>query len=186
MDCSSNVNRPLPFHIDLNETPLPSPREIERGLFLEPPEPSRVKRGLAESDSVVTLSQRNVRVCSSCQSGSSRRRDQQEEWKCFRCVLGNSSRGSGAGARGGGGEVEMLDMNASRLLDMNASPLLDMNASPPRESEGEGLFHFVDLNKDLPVAGRQVEQNHGAKYEFYFFIYPFFPVLSINANSGLF
>lgn len=168
MDCSSNLNRALPFHIDLNETPLPSPREIERGLFLEHPESSsRVK-------SVVTPpSQTNVRVCSSCEISSNWKKDEQkEEWKCFKCVLSGRRRSSddgssGAGGRGGGSEVV-------ELLDMNSSPPLDMNVSPPSEPEGEGVFQFVDLNEDLPVAGREVEQNNGAKYEFYFFIYPFF------------
>ncbi|XP_049405556.1 methyl-CpG-binding domain-containing protein 9 isoform X2 [Solanum stenotomum] len=159
MDCSSNLNRALPFHIDLNETPLPSPREIERGLFLEHPESSRGK-------SVVTPpSQTNVRVCSSCEIGSSWRKDEQkEEWKCFKCVLSGRRRSSddgssGAGGRGGAGGSEVVE------LDMNSSPPLDMNVSPPRESEGEGLFQFVDLNEDLPVAGREVEQNHGAKVQ---------------------
>ncbi|XP_049360081.1 methyl-CpG-binding domain-containing protein 9 [Solanum verrucosum] len=159
MDCSSNLNRALPFHIDLNETPLPSPREIERGLFLEHSESSRGK-------SVVTPpSQTNVRVCSSCEIGSSWRKDEQkEEWKCFKCVLSGRRRSSddgssGAGGRGGAGGSEVVE------LDMNSSPPLDMNVSPPRESEGEGLFQFVDLNEDLPVAGREVEQNHGAKVQ---------------------
>lgn len=168
MDCSSNLNRALSFHIDLNETPLPSPREIERGLFIEHPESSRAKSVLTPP------SQTNVRVCSSCEIGSSWRKDEQkEEWKCFKCVLSGRRRSSddgssGAGGRGGAGGSEVVE------LDMNSSPPLDMNVSPPREPEGEGLFQFVDLNEDLPVAGRELEQNHGAKYEFYFFIYPFF------------
>ncbi|XP_015076296.1 methyl-CpG-binding domain-containing protein 9 isoform X2 [Solanum pennellii] len=159
MDCSSNLNRALSFHIDLNETPLPSPREIERGLFIEHPESSRAKSVLTPP------SQTNVRVCSSCEIGSSWRKDEQkEEWKCFKCVLSGRRRSSddgssGAGGRGGAGGSEVVE------LDMNSSPPLDMNVSPPREPEGEGLFQFVDLNEDLPVAGRELEQNHGAKVQ---------------------
>ncbi|XP_009762755.1 methyl-CpG-binding domain-containing protein 9 [Nicotiana sylvestris] len=152
MDVNS---RALPFHIDLNEAPLPSPRETERGPFLEYPEPARVKKEPVEPG------QRNVvRVCSSCELGSSRRssRDdhQEEEWKCFKCLLGNSSGGGervrdGGGSRGGGG---------------SGVGLLDINASPPREPEGERERVFVDLNEDLVVAGREVEeQNHGAKVQ---------------------
>ncbi|OIS95825.1 hypothetical protein A4A49_21137 [Nicotiana attenuata] len=164
MDVNS---RALPFHIDLNEAPLPSPRETERGPFLEYPEPARVKKEPVEPG------QRNVvRVCSSCELGSSRRssRDdhQEEEWKCFKCLLGNSSGGGGERVRDGGG---------SRGGGGSGVGLLDINASPPREPEGERERVFVDLNEDLAVAGREVEeQNHGAKYEFYFFIYPFFSV----------
>ncbi|CAN4123958.1 unnamed protein product [Withania somnifera] len=139
MDCSSR-----PFHIDLNETPLPSPREIE----------------VISLDSVVPLSQKNDRVCSSCEFGSSCNKDQ--EWKCFKCLLGGRRRddvgGSGNDAAGRGGEVEMLDMNVV--------PALDMNVVPPMEPEGERMFQFVDLNEDLPVAGgRELEQNHRAKVQ---------------------
>lgn len=156
------------FYIDLNETPP---------LSSSPREQQQQDESL---NSLVALShhQKNVRVCSSCEFVSrkeeveeNQHQQQKEEWKCFRCVLGCPSRPRGrddggsssskGGSGGGGGDVEMLDMNVV--------PPLDMNVSPPREGEGEGLFHFVDLNKDLPV----VEENHKAKYEFYFFIYPF-------------
>lgn len=174
MDCSSNLNRVLPFHIDLNESPpLPSPREFERGLFSEQPESSSGVKSV-----VTPPSRSNVRVCSSCEAGSSWTKDQQkEEWKCFKCVLGGSRSRDGGGRCGGREVVELLDRNVSgevEMLDMNSVPPLDMNSLPPQEPEGEGMFHFVDLNENLPVAGREVEQNHGAKYEFYFFIYPFF------------
>ncbi|PHU02823.1 hypothetical protein BC332_28074 [Capsicum chinense] len=148
------------FYIDLNETPP---------LSSSPREQQQQDESL---NSLVALShhQKNVRVCSSCEFVSrkeeveeNQHQQQKEEWKCFRCVLGCPSRPRGrddggsssskGGSGGGGGDVEMLDMNVV--------PPLDMNVSPPREGEGEGLFHFVDLNKDLPV----VEENHKAKVQ---------------------
>ncbi|KAJ8569810.1 hypothetical protein K7X08_006387 [Anisodus acutangulus] len=138
MDFSSNVNhhhhhrKPLPFHIDLNETPLPSPRETGPGPFLEHQEPTRVKKESVQ----------NVRVCSSCQSGSGRMEPGQEEWKCFKCVLRGSG-GGGSGGVSGGGVVEMLDLN--------------------EELPGE-LGEGVDLNEELPVREVVDQQNHGAKF----------------------
>ncbi|XP_073306881.1 methyl-CpG-binding domain-containing protein 9 isoform X1 [Primulina huaijiensis] len=92
-DVNSNVGvaKPMAFLIDLNETPIISPRERDD----------------------------NVSVCSVCgrevaAGRSGAKKDEQREWKCFRCLLQNDGAGGGGGAGAG----------------------FDINASPPREAEG--------------------------------------------------
>ncbi|KAK6160188.1 hypothetical protein DH2020_003569 [Rehmannia glutinosa] len=84
--------------IDLNETPIPSPRE-------------------AVDDAVVGTA--SVSICTVCRKGIpvgripyEATKEQRQEFKCFRCLL--KSEGSrSSGAAGGGVEVGRFDINAS-------------------------------------------------------------------------
>ncbi|KAI3467513.1 hypothetical protein Pfo_024176 [Paulownia fortunei] len=95
----------MAFPIDLNETPISSPRE-------------------AVDDTAVGSA--SVSVCAVCRKGVPVGRvpdkatgEQRLENKCFRCLLKNDGAGSSSSGGGGGGEVGRFDINAP----------------PPREAE---------------------------------------------------
>lgn len=133
--------RSVPLEIDLNETPLPSPREAFAGDSCFPAEPT------------------DGGSCSELRCGSCCRVLQvnflgQRERKCFECA---SRHGCESLRSGGVG-------------------LLDMNASPPRELDGDEEEGVIFLGETL---GRQAmqhdrKQNNGGKYEYFFFIFPFY------------
>lgn len=87
----------MAFFIDLNETPITSPREAEVG-------PSG-----------------GILVCAICKKGvpgGRRNGPASEEWKCFRCLLkSGGSGGSGCGSSSGMG---LLDINASPPREVDA------------------------------------------------------------------
>ncbi|KAL2559750.1 Methyl-CpG-binding domain-containing protein 9 [Forsythia ovata] len=87
----------MAFFIDLNETPISSPREADVG-------PSG-----------------GILVCAVCKKGvpgGRRNGPASEEWKCFRCLL--KTGGNGGGEGGGGGGVGFLDINASPPREVEA------------------------------------------------------------------
>ncbi|XP_071685703.1 methyl-CpG-binding domain-containing protein 9 isoform X2 [Rutidosis leptorrhynchoides] len=125
--------RSVTFEIDLNEAPLPSPREFISG-----------GGGFHRCGTCGEVEGAMV-VCGDC----GRRfhveclgvREEQRVWKCFDCLIEcrSSKRvrraAADAGSSGGGG---------------GGSGLFDMNASPPREADGvdEGFF----VNSELVLA----------------------------------
>ncbi|XAR65059.1 Histone acetyltransferase [Bertholletia excelsa] len=116
--------RLLPFEIDLNETPLSSPREVVAADEAE----SAAKDGGSSGEVVACCGKATNKVdgdvlaCCGCRRGFHMKclgikEDQKSrEWKCFRCLLSNGS-----------------DKLQGRV------GLLDINASPPREVDGESF-----------------------------------------------
>uniref|UniRef100_A0A5B6ZUU5 Putative methyl-CpG-binding domain-containing protein 9 n=1 Tax=Davidia involucrata TaxID=16924 RepID=A0A5B6ZUU5_DAVIN len=141
-------SRSLPFEIDLNETPLCSPRETLAAADFAP---ETTKNGVfsGEVRRIVCGScgkpaaevEGDMLVCSECERGfhmrclGTKEHQKPREWKCFKCLLSNGSER----LRGGVG-------------------LLDINASPPREAEGEGFFGDSQ-NSEHGVLARVAEQN---------------------------
>ncbi|XP_023771165.1 methyl-CpG-binding domain-containing protein 9 [Lactuca sativa] len=120
--------RSVAFEIDLNEAPLPSPREIVGGGVFAA-EHRCGSCGELEGAMV---------ICGDC----GRRfhveclgvREEQREWKCFECLIEcRSGRRISLTAGGGCG-----------------SGLFDMNSSPPKEADGVEEDYFV--NSELVLA----------------------------------
>ncbi|KZV43850.1 methyl-CpG-binding domain-containing protein 9 [Dorcoceras hygrometricum] len=109
-DLNSNVgvSKPMAFLIDLNETPIVSPRERDGTVSIC----SVCGREVAAGKTGVT-------------------KDEQWDWKCFRCLLQNGGASSSGGAGAG----------------------LDINASPPRETEGDHPAHRLGGGREFRVGG---------------------------------
>lgn len=163
---SSSANRALPFHIDLNEIPLSSPREADDDdvVLVDPPPRAAVQAQNVEPRLAVVRGSENVTVlCSVCER---RRRDGDKDWTCLGCLIRqHSGRGSGGGGNAGDGGCR----GGGESSDVGLLGL-DINAPPPRELEHEGFV--LDLNEDATVGRRYGERNVG-KYEFYFFLCAF-------------
>ncbi|KAL3501199.1 hypothetical protein ACH5RR_035648 [Cinchona calisaya] len=153
------------FVIDLNETPLSSPRETifddkdddDDVVIIERPPPAVVKKndasGRAGGGSTV--------VCVACGDGYKGRgagnSEEMKNWKCFKCLFKNSagekarSGGASSGRGGGGGSVG----------------LLDINASPPREAEveAEGVHLAPGVDVAAALARRGSDISHGSKLQ---------------------
>ncbi|KAL8224582.1 hypothetical protein R6Q57_020057 [Mikania cordata] len=125
---AGNSGRSVALEIDLNEAPLPSPRELAGGGFVM----ERRCGSCGEVEGAMV-------VCGDC----GRRfhveclgvREEKRGWKCFECLIECHSvkRLRRAAAATGGG-----------------SGLFDMNASPPREADGVEEGYFV--NSELVLA----------------------------------
>lgn len=122
--------RSVAFEIDLNEAPLPSPREIVGGS-------GGVFAAEHRCGSCGELEGAMV-ICGDC----GRRfhveclgvREEQSEWKCFECLIESRS-GRRISRTAGGG---------------CGSGLFDMNSSPPQEADGVEEDYFV--NSELVLA----------------------------------
>ncbi|CAH9073963.1 unnamed protein product [Cuscuta epithymum] len=148
---ASSSNRAFPFYIDLNETPLPSPREADHDddvVILDRPFRAAAQVQNADSRLVVSRGSEDFSSprCSMCER---RRRDGEKEWTCLGCLIGKrsgSSVGRNAGDGGARGFGESGDVGLIGL---------DINAPPPRELELEGFV--LDLNEDATVGRRHGE-----------------------------
>ncbi|KAK3041784.1 hypothetical protein RJ639_000300 [Escallonia herrerae] len=119
------------LEIDLNEAPLPSPRETFAGggggggevLAAEVVVPCG-SCGKGEGDML---------LCCECGKGFHLKclgaKERKSEWKCFKCLLTSGSERSRGG--GGGGGVGMLDMNAPPPREDVESLGLDGGKYPP-------------------------------------------------------
>ncbi|KAK2990841.1 hypothetical protein RJ640_016159 [Escallonia rubra] len=109
--------RSVVLEIDLNEAPLPSPRET----FAGGGGGGGRGEGLA-AEAVVVLGgscgkgEGDMLVCCECGKGFHLKclgaKERKSEWKCFKCLLTSGSERSRGGVGSGGGGVGMLDMNA--------------------------------------------------------------------------
>lgn len=127
--------RSVALEIDLNEAPLPSPREAVGGSGGGGFAAEHRCGSCGEFEGAMV-------VCGDC----GRRfhveclgvREEQRGWMCFECLIEcrNGRRLPRAAAGGGGG----------------GSGLLDMNASPPREADGCEEDYFVNSNLVLAAS----------------------------------
>ncbi|GFQ05932.1 methyl-cpg-binding domain-containing protein 9 [Phtheirospermum japonicum] len=149
--------------IDLNEAPIPSPRE-------------------AADDAV--LGTASVSICTVCRKGVPVGRipdrvteEQRREFKCFRCLLKNDGAGSSSG---GGGGVGRFDINASPPREAEEGG--DVAVVAGRDGNG-GSDRFCG---EMEKGGG--ESPHPPSFNF-FFIYPSSPRLrrgsgEIQASSS--
>lgn len=158
------------FVIDLNETPLSSPRETilddndDVVIIERPPAAVEVGRRNGAAAAAVAGGGSTV-VCVGCGDGFKGKivgnSEEMKNWKCFKCLLRNGgSTGRGRGIGGGGRGVG----------------LLDINASPPREAEAEAEGAHVGTVVDVAAVlarrgGGGGDKSHGSKYESCFLIY---------------
>ncbi|CAI9775390.1 unnamed protein product [Fraxinus pennsylvanica] len=130
----------MAFFIDLNETPITSPREAEGG-------PSG-----------------GILVCAVCKKGvpgGRRNGPASEEWKCFRCLL--KSGGSVGGGSGSG--VGLLDINASppreaeAEVERNFVHLTDRVAATARQNRerNHGGTNKIQALLDTYFSGHRIK-----------------------------
>lgn len=119
-------NAKMAFPIDLNETPVSSPRE-------------------AFDDTV--LGTASVSICTVCRKGIPVGRvpateEQRREFKCFRCLLKNE--GPSSSGRGGGGvDLGRFDINASPPLEAEeGDDFVAAAGSVGRDGDGGARFKF--------------------------------------------
>lgn len=113
----------MAFQIDLNEMPIPSPRE-------------------AVNDAVS-----GAAVCVMCRKGvplgkvaDKATGELRPESKCFRCLIKDSNKGGGSGG-GGGGEAGRFDINASPPREAEDGDVLMAVAG--REGTGGGRYNIL-------------------------------------------
>ncbi|XP_027096888.2 methyl-CpG-binding domain-containing protein 9 isoform X1 [Coffea arabica] len=156
------------FVIDLNETPLSSPRET---ILDDNDDVVIIERPPAPAVGLVEVGKRNGAaaaagggpsvVCVGCGDGFKGKivgnTEEMKNWKCFKCLLRNgsgSTRGRGSGGGGGGGGRSV--------------GLLDINASPPREAEVEveGVHVGPGVDTAAALARRGGgDRSHGDKLQ---------------------
>ncbi|KAL7091651.1 hypothetical protein ACP275_12G118700 [Erythranthe tilingii] len=136
-----NESAKMAFPIDLNETPMPSPRE-------------------AFDDAV--LGSASISVCSVCRKGvpvgrlpARATEEQRQQFKCFRCLL---KKDAGVSTSGGGGvDMGRFDINASPPLE--TEEVDDVAVPAGRDGNGGGqlqgtmssFFHHITRRQLNPV-----------------------------------